>query len=682
MHCDKCNIDFPEGLRYCKWCGDPLIDRPRVTSELHACPSCSTAVQPTWAYCKSCGQPLHAAASQSDDNDSPGRSARRAQDSIDTAVIAKCPSCGEKLDTGSLYCKSCGSAVYAQQAFFGASGLLCATCNSYSPRGSHVCRVCGTTFIQAPQTVVDMPAPSLPIRHKSETFRDLDHVSRQEAETRLHQIPDFDSHAKGVETSFLPGTAGSRSEQQTPTGEVQMGRTTGPVEEDAKGDQTPTASGELAQESSYVIETTPSPGDIKPPPPPVLEATLNFGSESAGQTPTSESKTEVFVSPVAPHARAKVSQDDLQTQQFAPDRWQDVQETREFQSPAKTPSEVAAPASPTQPVRAEFARARATPEFPVAKTASTPIAQVPAAALPKKRGGAFIASVIVALIVIGGAIYAAWWLLFSHRRPAPPPTTQVKVEQPPVTLEPRVTPPNPDLPEGMVAVAAGSYTIGRDSEDPTALERPQHKVDLTAFNIDRTEVTNSAYKKFVDATGHKNPTNWSGGKLPEAREDFPVTGVTWQDAADYAAWAGKRLPTEAEWEAAARGAEGRIYPWGNSFRAGVANIGVTPDKPGPEQYPKGIKEVGRYPDGASPVGAVDMIGNVWEWVADEFKLYSGGPSTIPTDIREKMEPDRTYRVIRGGAYDGNKDHNATYRGLLDASQAYPKVGFRCAKDAK
>ncbi|HEY3138136.1 MAG TPA: SUMF1/EgtB/PvdO family nonheme iron enzyme [Blastocatellia bacterium] len=519
-----------------------------------------------------------------------------------------------------------------------------------------------------------MPVPSLPTQQKSETLRDLDQrASALEAETRLHQVPDLDSQTKSAETSFLPGTAGSRSEQQIPTGEVQMGRTTGPVEE---ADQSRTSSGELAQEAASVIETTAVPADLKEPPLPVRETTSSLGSESTAQTQASESKTEVFVSPQAPHARVEVSQDDVGTQQFAPERWQDVHATKEFQSPASTVSEVAATTSPTQPVGAELVRPRATAKSTLVETASVPIAQTPSAVPPIKRGGAFVASVSVALVVIGGAIFVAWWLLFSHRRPVQP-TTQVKVEQPPVTSEPRVIPPTPVVPEGMIAVAAGSYTIGKDSADPAALERPQHKVDLTAFFIDRTEVTNAAYKRFVDAAGHKAPTNWTDGKVPEGRENYPVTGVTWQDTADYAAWAGKRLPTEAEWEAAARGADGRVYPWGNGFRADVANIGVAPDKPGPEQYPKSIKEVGRYPDGASPVGAVDMIGNVWEWVADEIKPYPGN-----TDSKLDLEYSVTYRVIRGGAYDGNKSHDATYRGYLDASQAYPKVGFRCAKDAK
>jgi len=190
-------------------------------------------------------------------------------------------------------------------------------------------------------------------------------------------------------------------------------------------------------------------------------------------------------------------------------------------------------------------------------------------------------------------------------------------------------------------------------------------------------VTNADYLKFVQATGYKAPSNWNGSSIPDGRANFPVTGVTWQDATAYAQWAGKRLPTEAEWEAAARGADGRIYPWGNEWRSGVANIGQKPDKPTPEQYPTALKEVGQFPQGKSPTGAVDMIGNAWEWVADEIKVYSGN-----TETTLNLEPGITYRVIRGGAYDGGKSNDASYRGYLDGSQAYPKVGFRCAKDAK
>jgi len=304
---------------------------------------------------------------------------------------------------------------------------------------------------------------------------------------------------------------------------------------------------------------------------------------------------------------------------------------------------------------------------PQPTVSSQPVAQ--------KKTGVMVASTIAVLVIIGAAIYVGW-LLLGRGKPNTPVVPQVTVEQPPA---PPVAPPEkpapPAVPEGMINVIAGRYTVGRDGADP--LEQPEHKVDLPAFYIDRSEVTNADYLKFVQATGYKAPSNWNGSSIPDGRANFPVTGVTWQDATAYAQWAGKRLPTEAEWEAAARGADGRIYPWGNEWRSGVANIGQKPDKPTPEQYPTALKEVGQFPQGKSPTGAVDMIGNAWEWVADEIKVYSGN-----TESTLNLEPGITYRVIRGGAYDGGKSNDASYRGYLDGSQAYPKVGFRCAKDAK
>jgi formylglycine-generating enzyme required for sulfatase activity len=732
MHCEKCNVDFPEGLHYCKWCGEALLDRPRVTSELHTCPSCATAIQPGWAYCKACGERLQAVAREPvgaacprcgaatspgsltclrcGENLSEGTAAQSAQDSTDTSHIAMCPSCSERLDTGSLYCKACGSAVYAQQEVpFGGSAMLCSACNSYSPVGSRVCRVCQAPFAQAysPQTVVDRPIPQ-PGPPKSDTLPDLDeHFPKgqgSEVESGANTIvfggPARDDQSaprkRTVETNMLPGTAGSRSEQQAPTSVMHMGRVTGPVEEGRETE--PQTSGDLPRPSTgdFGTEAPGPPSDQRnfaaertveiaawPGQPASQEqTTLGFGAESGSEPVGAESKTEVFSSrPEPPHAAPPpVSpEDDIRTREFvAPALPSEPQPTR--QMPAIGNSS----ADEFQPTREISGWPTESSPGATSPTATRELAQEPAVmpsapigpqAAPQKRTGVVIASTAVVVIIIGAAMYFAWWFLAGRARPAPKPPPVAEQPAPVTPAPPPEKPAPPPVPEGMVSVNAGTYIVGQDNRDP--LEQPQHKVDVAAFFIDRTEVTNAAYKKFVDTTGRKPPSNWTGGNYPEGRGDAPVTGVTWQDAADYAASLGKRLPTEAEWEAAARGAEARIYPWGNDWRADAANIGAKPDKATANQYPAGLKSVGSYPQGASLAGVVDMIGNAWEWVADEFSLYPGNTESTP-----ELDPAVTYRVIRGGAYDGNKVNDATYRGFLDGSQPYPKVGFRCAKSAK
>jgi formylglycine-generating enzyme required for sulfatase activity len=570
--------------------------------------------------------------------------------------------------------------------------------------------VCGSPFVQGSRTVVDFPAGLTTVQQKAPTLPDLDaNIAGQRSSGQLEEGSPLDSGANTItfsasekqtgrslpkgagETNVLPGTAGSRSEQQAPTQVMQMGRITGPVEA-GEAQEAPIPSGELASSQSSDVVAEPQSLSIQQvdASAPVTDSeplkrptTLDLASdsESEGVPEGSENKTAVFVSrpqEPRPASRAQEALDDIGTRPISPASPPPVLEaTREFQQPAarmtadRTASTTQIAGTPPQSTIDEpVAFPAASERLPQTESFSQVASQPP----PKKRTGVMIASVAVVLILLGAAGYVAW-LLFGRGRPAPAPQP-VAVEQPPAPA-PVVPdkPPVPVVPQGMVAVSAGSYTIGRDGADP--LEQPEHKVDLPAFFIDRVEVTNAAYKAFVDATGHKTPSNWTGASFPEGRGEYPVTGVTWQDAADYAKWAGKRLPTEQEWEAAARGSDGRIYPWGNGFRSGVANIGSKPDKATLDQYPAGIKEAGRYPEGASPAGAVDMIGNAWEWVADEIKVYPGN-----TESKLELEPGVTYRVIRGGAYDGSKVNDATYRGYLDGSQAYPKVGFRCVKDAR
>jgi serine/threonine-protein kinase len=188
------------------------------------------------------------------------------------------------------------------------------------------------------------------------------------------------------------------------------------------------------------------------------------------------------------------------------------------------------------------------------------------------------------------------------------------------------------------------------------------------FYMDIYEVTCEEYLKFVKATGHRTPSNWIGQNYLKGATKKPVTGVDWDDATAYAKWAGKRLPTEEEWEFAARGTDGRRYPWGNVWRADVANAGT----PNFGQ----LTDVGSYPDGRSPFGAMDMIGNAWEWTATEWRAYPGGP-ILPNASSE-------LRVIRGGFW-GSSSPKATTtfrRGWPSRgeTEGYQNTGFRCAAD--
>lgn len=219
-------------------------------------------------------------------------------------------------------------------------------------------------------------------------------------------------------------------------------------------------------------------------------------------------------------------------------------------------------------------------------------------------------------------------------------------------------------PSGMVYVPGGAFTMGRDNGDEA--ERPSHQATVNSFFIDTYEVTNEDYEKFVKATSHRSPPTWRKGSFPAGAERKPVTGVTWDDANDYARWAGKRLPTEEEWEFAARGSEGRMYPWGNDWREGSANANGAAQS---------MADVAAH-KGTSPFGAYDMVGNAWEWTASNFKPYPG--RGLPGSL-----PSGDLRVIRGGCYESTKDYaTTTYRAGWPARGAstYDQTGFRCAKD--
>ena len=205
-------------------------------------------------------------------------------------------------------------------------------------------------------------------------------------------------------------------------------------------------------------------------------------------------------------------------------------------------------------------------------------------------------------------------------------------------------------------------------------EVPRHKVNVGAFQIDTYEVTNAQYRKFIQEAKRPLPDDWENETYPSGKGGHPVTYVTWDDADSYCKWAGKRLPTEAEWEMAARWDTDRkrpiayFYPWGDSFKRGKANT----DSGGPGK----VMPVGSYEDGKSPYGAYDMTGNVKEWTADWYKDYAGNP------FKDEFSDGTEVKVARGGSWRDKKyDVLGSCRFKYSLTHADDDLGFRCAKNS-
>ncbi len=238
-----------------------------------------------------------------------------------------------------------------------------------------------------------------------------------------------------------------------------------------------------------------------------------------------------------------------------------------------------------------------------------------------------------------------------------------------------VTPPLPEEITGrdgasMVLVPAGEFIMGSDKGDDD--EKPIHRVQVDPFYIDKFEVTNGKFAKFIDAVKGEPPWGFDDKDTPVAHADQPVRWVTWLDATAYCQWAGKRLVTEAEWEKAARGSDGRLYPWGDE--PPTPAHAVFGQKEGSESLPP----FSNRDKGKSPSGAQDMAGSLYEWVADWYddQYYAKTSSQNPRGPSEG-----TQKVQRGGSYTNNPYRlRAAFRTKDNPTEARPNVGFRCAHD--
>ncbi len=220
----------------------------------------------------------------------------------------------------------------------------------------------------------------------------------------------------------------------------------------------------------------------------------------------------------------------------------------------------------------------------------------------------------------------------------------------------------------MVHIPTGSFSMGGREEDSPDNERPSHLVQISSYYIDTYPVTNQDYREFVNCTGHTTPIHWQRGTYPTGLARHPVVNVSFHDAREYAEWMGGRLPTEAEWEMAARGDDERLYPWGNRFVDGErcnSNNMVGTTLP-----------VDEFPLGRSPFGVWDMSGNVYEWCSDYFEenYYSFSPAVNPKGPEGGQE-----RVLRGGFFAETRPNvRTTHRNSSPDSTTRENTGFRLA----
>ena len=291
---------------------------------------------------------------------------------------------------------------------------------------------------------------------------------------------------------------------------------------------------------------------------------------------------------------------------------------------------------------------------------AAPAAPATVAAAPKKSSS-------LLLLIIGGLfllILLAGFTSYFLRG-------SLSISSAPVPKPGDNKPPDPNAPTkpDLVSLPAGTFQMGRS--DGADQEGPVRSVNVGAFSIDRTEVTNAEYAQFVQETGHTAPRQLVNGKPASGQEQWPVTNVSLDDAKAFAEWRSKRdgvtyrLPTEEEWEYAARdGSQGSIFPWGNEWGDDKANVDST-----------SLKPVGTSPEDKTKAGLVDMMGNAYEWTTSKASYYPGSKGQVRPDNKDWI-------IVRGGAYltdTSRKQISATFRDWIPSATKNAGLGFRLVR---
>jgi serine/threonine protein kinase len=299
------------------------------------------------------------------------------------------------------------------------------------------------------------------------------------------------------------------------------------------------------------------------------------------------------------------------------------------------------------------------------KYSSDPVISAPVATPRKSSKLIWLIPIFGLLFLLVGGGIGAWLLLRPSDDPPIIGNNTTVNKTPAGNSNTRDSKPTP--PDGMVFVEGATFTMGQDNASKADVaEMPAHEATVKSFFMDKYEVTREEYAKCVDAGKCTAPGSWKDGEYPSGTGKLPVVDVNFDQANDYAKWAGKRLPTEEEWEFAARGTDKRMFPWGKTWESGKANANGAS---------KNFAEVGKF-SGTSPFGLYDMVGNAWEWTSSAFKAYPNG--SLPPNA-----PKGDARVIRGGSYESTTEYaSTTYRTgwLPQGAPTYNQTSFRCVKD--
>lgn len=625
MYCSACKLQYLGNLHFCKQCGRPLVDQPEdpaLTSK--CCTRCGARAISGENFCQQCGARVHV---KSEDT-----------------TIGACQQCLTPWRSAWLYCRNCGLDRDSALSLVSVPAIpdqsvptvsievvsissQAADSKSHCPRCvadvmpyAQFCDNCGQSLTSG---VEPFPVEEdEEVHHKTleveipEVLSATNKVNEQEIDEESQELDPSRTTERVLILKNQPAEAPAAiTPEHTPehTPEPYVTRESEPVliTELYRGDE----STSFVPEHDLEAQTS----DVQ----------LDDLNEATRTTSFESRRSTAQVS--GPHGRLTAESKGVSTGQIENEA-NDFADVEEYQDDY-------------------FIEDGAAP--PARVTARTPVNR-------SRRAAWQALAIVVCLLVLLGLLALIIWQEMSRR--SAPSQSQTGATPLPSTAQTGASASSTSragVPEGMVLIPGGTMRMGRYGGDK--FERPVHTVTVGRFFLDRTEVTNEQYQKFVSAKRHPAPPHWTDGQFPSGEGKFPVVNVSWNDASAYATWAGKRLPSEAEWEFAARGAEGRLYPWGSKWLPGRANT----SEGGPGQ----VVAVGSFPQGASQFGVLDLSGNVWEWTVNELTSYAGDNIVLAPG-----------RVIRGGAWDVPRDRaTATYRGVVQQERRYDKTGFRCAK---